>query len=212
PHSFSLSAHNHTVSHQFISHKEGWLNEKPHHHFNAGAVCGDWWQGALDANNLPDATMRDGSPNGYVILSISHNSYSFDYKVARYPETYQMNIFLPKVLTDNSNLNGWSNDEMYVNFFAGSSKDKVRFRVNEGEWREMKYTIGPDPSYARIRLMWDDAEGLLPGARPSAPDKCYHLWKATLPSGIPQGYCKIEVEATDIFGNKHSAFQVTHVK
>jgi hypothetical protein len=212
PYTFSISAHNHTISQYMISNEEGWLRDKPHHHFNAGATCGDWWQGTLDEAGLPAATMRDGSPNGYVVATFQGNKYTMDYKASRQPESHQMNIFAPKVVGNTKNLNGWNNDMLYVNFFTGTPGDTVRYRIDGGKWTTMQYTVEQDPTYFRYHLYWEDSNGILPGDKPSSPDKCYHLWKAFLPLNLPKGFRTIEVEATDVFGKKHRDYQVVKVE
>jgi hypothetical protein len=188
-----------------ITEKYGWSGKRAHHHFNTGATCGDWYRGMPDSTGIPDATMRDGSPNGYAIIEFTGNTYRVSYKAARKPADYQMNVYCPKVVNQNSGWGNWSAGEMYINFFTGSPNDTVKFRVDKGEWIAMKYTLEPDPSYCDIRALWDHASVLLPGERPSNPENCTHLWKSSLPAWLNEGTHSIEIEATDIFSNKHQA-------
>lgn len=212
PYTFSISGHNHTISQHLISDTYSWTQSKPHHHFNAGAACGDWWQGMLDEEGLPDATMRDGSPNGYTIVTFSGNTYIFDYKAARQPIGHQLNIFAPELIRKTENQYSWSNSYFYVNFFIGSKTDSVSFRVDNSNWKAMTYTIEPDPSYYNINMTWDNSTSLIAGRRPSWPEDCLHLWKARLPAYLSPGYHTIEVEAFDIFGRKHEGSFVYQIQ
>lgn len=206
PHTFSISGHNHTVSQHLISNSFGWPHEKPHHHFNAGAACGDWWQGALDAVQLPDATMRDGSPNGYVIASFDGNQYKMDYQVARREPDYQMNIYAPRVVKRNSGWGGVSHAPVYVNFFTGSSRDTVKIAIDNQPAKTMVRTVEPDPAYIAVTAMWDQSSQLLPGRRPSNPEPCLHLWKSSIPTDLSPGLHKMKIEAKDLFGRVHTAY------
>ena len=55
--------------------------KKPLHEYNAGTTSGDWYSGKHEQGS-PDATMRDGTPQGYAILNINGNQYNIDYRVA----------------------------------------------------------------------------------------------------------------------------------
>lgn len=201
PQTLSLSAHMHTQRHHFFYESEGWLQDNPHHHFNVGTTSGNWWLGELDENGLPDATMQDGTPNGYATIYFNGNEYEIDYFVSGAPKDYKMNIYAPKVVPHGKNFRG----ELFVNFFNGSDKCKLQFRVNDGEWIDMRKVIEPDPSYFAITHKWDMSEELLSGVRPLNPVNSMHLWKARVPSNLPEGEHIIEVKATDMFGREFRA-------
>ncbi len=211
PHTFSISGHNHTLSQQLIGKEEGWLKPEPHHHFNTGTVCGDWWRGSFDETGLPETTMRDGSPNGYALVHFTGSSYSVDYKVARRPDSYTMNIFSPRVIDSAVSTTSWKHKEVFVNFFMGSPKDKLRCRIDGGSWFDLQYTVEPDPVYANLRNAWDKTDLKLFGRKPSRPEPCLHLWKAVFPTEPGKGSHTLEVEATDFRGRKFTAYQLLQV-
>lgn len=211
PHTFSISGHNHTLSQQLIGKEEGWTRPEPHHHFNTGAVCGDWWRGSFDETGLPETTMRDGSPNGYSIVHFTGNSYTVDYKVARRPDTYAMNIYSPRITDSLVSPATWKHKEVFVNFFMGSDADKLRCRIDGGAWFPLTYTVEPDPVYANLRNAWDKTDLKLFGRKPSRPEPCLHLWKAEFPSEPAKGSHTLEVEAIDFRGRKFTAFQLLQV-
>lgn len=202
PHTLSLSAHMHTQRHHFFNEAENWQQEKPHHHFNVGTTSGDWWSGEIDTQGLPDAMMQDGTPNGYAAVTFNGNQYIIDYYVSGASKDYKMNLYAPLVVPQGRFFKG----ELYVNFFNGTEKCSLQFRVNEGNWMNMQKVIEPDPIYNRVRHKWDTGTELLSGTRPSNPANSMHLWKARVPTNMPEGQHKIEVRAIDMFGREFSAF------
>ena len=196
PYTFSMSGHMHTQQHYYFTEKHGWLQEAPHHHYTVGTAGGDWWSGELKGNGVPDATMYDGTPNGYNIIRFSGNKYEYDYKAAGRPDDYKMRIYGPKVVPLNRHFRG----ELYVNFFQGSEKDTVEFNVNGGEWKPMRYSVEHDPHVSAMRYRWDHAEVLPEGTRPSNPVDCHHLWKARVPTKVELGENVITVRVKDKLG------------
>ncbi len=200
PHTFSLSGHTHTQNHYFFTKEDGWMQEKPHHHYNVGTASGSWWKGELDENSLPDSTMRDGTPNGYTIFIFDGNKYSYDYKVANAPASYQMRIHVPNTVrrapTD------ISNEIISVNFFNGSSKARVDWHLSgtSGKWAPMKQIQTIDPDYNFTRLTREMSHNPKPGRTLPFPTFSTHLWAAPLPSDLAPGSYTIEVRVTDLFG------------
>lgn len=195
-----MSAHTHLQDQIEYTEADGWKGKKPLHEYNVGTTSGDWYSGKLDEKGLPDATMRDGTPQGYAFLNINGNQYDVDYKVAGRESDYQMNIFAPKVVPHK----GRTTSQIMVNFFMGSQNDLVEYRMDEGEWRKMHYVSAPDLNYLTKLLEWDFTEELLPGRRPSNPVNSTHVWIAPVPTDLPAGKHTIEVRATDRYGKTHS--------
>lgn len=194
-----MSAHTHFQEQIYYTKKDGWLGSEPLHEYNVGTTSGDWYSGKLDENGNPDATMRDGTPQGYAFLNIKNNKYSFDYKVAGKEPEYQMNIYAPKVVPHK----GKTSSEIMVNFFMGTQKNLVEYRIGDGKWRKMHYIESIDPSYYAKLMEWDFTESLLPGRRPSNGVKSTHLWAGKLDLDLQPGEHIIEVKATDSFGKDH---------
>lgn len=199
PFTLSLSAHTHFQSQDYFTLADGWLQQKPHHHFNVGASCGDWYSGMPDQNGVPVSTMRDGTPKGYVYLNFTGNQYTFDYKVAGQPADYQLSIYHPKVVRSNQSTSA----QIVANFFIGTKTDSLFYRVNEGNWVAMQYMESFDPMYMKMLFDYDFAEEPLPGRRPSNPDLCNHLWFARVPVKLEPGTYELEIKAIDMFGREH---------
>ena len=194
-----MSAHTHLQEQIEYTEVHGWKGKQPLHEYNVGTTSGDWYSGKLDDNRLPDATMRDGTPQGYAYLNINGNSYDVDYQVAGREKEYQMNIYAPKVVQHK----GRTTSQIVVNFFMGSADDKVEYRIGDGEWTPMRHFQGVDPSYNLKLVEWDLAEELLPGRRPSNAVTSSHLWRGTVRLDLPPGTHVIEVRATDRYVQDH---------
>ena len=194
-----MSAHTHLQDQIEYTIEQGWQGKKPLHEYNVGTTSGDWYSGKMDGAGLPDATMRDGTPQGYVFLNINGNNYDVDYKVAGKENDYQMNIFSPKVVP----YKGRNTSQIVVNFFMSSKNDLVEYRIDNGPWLKMRYTETNDPSYMEKLIEWDFTDKLLPGRRPSNAVNSTHLWSGSLKLDLPPGEHTIEVKATDRYGKQH---------
>jgi 3',5'-cyclic AMP phosphodiesterase CpdA len=211
PNTLSLSAHTHIQRQDFLGKKEGWLQEKPHHHYNVGTTSGDWYTGKLNQEGIPVSTMRDGTPKGYAFINFNGNQYTIDYKVAGKPKTHQMEVFVPKVVEKGRP----TKSGIYVNFFMGSKNDSVKYRVDQGEWKEMDYLEEIDPTYAIEVFKRDISEELIPGRRSSDPIKSKHLWRGSIPTKLETGTHTVEIKATDMFGNtftETSSYRLENLK
>ncbi|WP_029905065.1 calcineurin-like phosphoesterase family protein [Prevotella sp. 10(H)] len=197
PNVLVLSAHTHFQMHYFHKQADGWKGNKPLHEYNVGTTSGDWYSGEMNESGIPVSTMRDGTPKGYAFLNISGNKYTIDYKVAGKPRDYQIEIFNPKVVAKDKKTSA----QIVANFFMGCENDKVEYRVDNGEWKEMIHTKGVIPSYTNTLFKWDYADKPKIERRPSNAVLSTHLWTAGIPTKLDEGNHVIEVRATDMFGN-----------
>lgn len=200
---FGLSAHTHIQMQFFYGNDLGWDGEEPFHEYNVGTSNGDWYSGKLDERGLPDTTMRDGTPQGYAIVNIKNDKYTFDYKSEGMPIEHQMTVYSPKIIPCKQG----GKYPLYTNFYIGTPNDKVEFRIDKKEWKKMnRVTNEADPTYLSILNEWDKAEHAIKGRRPnSVPTTCTHLWKAVLDNTLEPGEHNIEIRATDMFGRIHTA-------
>ncbi|SDH54275.1 3',5'-cyclic AMP phosphodiesterase CpdA [Flavobacterium omnivorum] len=200
PNTLSLSAHTHIQRQDYFGKKEGWLQEKPHHHYNVGTTSGDWYSGKLNQQGVPVSTMRDGTPKGYAFINFKGNQYNIDYKVAGKPKTYQMEVFAPKVIEKGRS----TKSGIYVNFFMGSKNDSLHYRIDQGQWIALEYVEEIDPSYAIDVYEWDLIEELIPGRRSSNPIESKHLWRGKIQTNLEIGEHQVEIKAIDQFGKTHN--------
>ncbi len=200
PNVLAMSAHTHYQTHNFYGPEDGWHGAQPFHEFNAGTTSGDWYSGEFGAQGVPSSTMRDGTPRGYVFLQVNDNQYELDYKVAGEPADYQIELFHPQVVAAGRNTTAG----IFANFFLGHEGNTVEYRINDGEWRPMVYTVAPDPAYMATVMRWDFTDTLFAGRRPSNPVNSTHLWRGNIPTNLPLGEHRIEVRATDRFGRVYT--------
>lgn len=196
PHTLSLSAHSHQQEHFFYGKADGWQQEKDHHHFTVGTTCGDWWCGEADGEGIPDATMRDGTPKGYLVMTYHGNSYSYEYKAYGKPADYKMRLYAPMAVRQGNRTTG----ELIVNFFQGTEKDKLSYRIDGGEWKKMTRFETCDPYLSAIQYKWDHTLDPPEGRRPSNPVNSAHIWKVRLATNLSIGLHTIEVKAEDFLG------------
>lgn len=195
-HTLLLSGHTHIQKQCFHTAKGGWNGEKPLYEYNAGTASGNWYSGSLDEKGIPYSTMSDGTPKGYSFISFEGNRFRINYKAAGKPAEQQIEITVPKVIqVGEANSAG-----IFANFYMGSEKDSVYYRVDDDKWQPMTYAPDKAPSYLHTLDEWDYADTLLSGRRPGPASVCQHLWMAPIPVKKKAGEHTIEVKATDIFG------------
>jgi hypothetical protein len=202
----SLGAHWHTQEWGFLGSAEGWPNPEPHRSLVVGTTCGCWWGGELDSVALPMALMSDGTPQGYVVLSVDGTNYKMRYQVSRRPADYQMNVTAPNVLLAAETAGA----EVVANVFFGSAKSTVEMRVADGPWVAMVRDASVDPNVARITKLQEEKK--LPATgRGIGSDKSSHVWVGKLPA-LPAGTHLIEVRTIDLFGQKAVGRRIIRVR
>ena len=205
PHTLSISGHTHRQTHMFIDKRDGWQGKKPHHHIVNVTVSGSWWKGAKDDRGIPHATMSDGAPNGYSLITFDGHGATFDFKAARFPASHQLRIHAPVAIeaVDAEKTN------VYVNVFSGSVKSTVKLRVGKGPWAKLKQVREIDPHYLALREaeIKSNSSGLpMGGGTPSD-----HLWKGTLPPNLSKGSHLLEAVTKDMYGREFRASRVLRV-
>lgn len=194
PHVLLLSGHMHTQQHWRHDAKTGWHGTAPLHEYNVGAACGAYWSGVKDAAGIPDATMPDGTPNGYASLVIdAGGTYALRWHAARAPGDAAIGLHAPKVLRRGA-YPAWA---VYANVWMGQDGDRVEFRVDGGDWAPMRQVLAPDPALATENARDDLADALRGYDRSPEATPSPHLWRGALPTGLAVGAHRIEVRAFD---------------
>ena len=209
----SFSGHTHTTEHHYFDAADGWKGAAPHHHHVMTAVCGSWWSGPYDHRGVAYADSRDGSPNGFHILSVDGNAYKTRFVPAKEPNGRQIRLsiesqfhaanreikyqFRPGQL--NSSPIGRATlgaATLVANVFDGGPKTKVTMRIGERPPIEMSPSRMPDPFvedlYARneaTKKPWIKAE------------ISSHIWTARLPHDLDVGAHRVVVEAVTEYGD-----------
>ena len=217
PHTFSVSGHTHTMIDFLVDEKYGWTNATPHHHLVNATISGSWWCGLKDETGIPHATMNDGAPNGYSVLTFDGNRYSVRFKAARRPADYQMNIYWPDELTKAE----LDTTHLRVNVFAGSVRSKVEFQLSgQTNWTPLQLSPQRDPGN---RVMFEQnpyLEATVNGTKLDTvfgwsmdkPSISTHIWQGKVPTDLAAGTHRITVKTTDAFGQTFTAHRIFRVK
>lgn len=217
PHTLSIAGHVHEQFHVFMDEKLGWKGPEPHHLFVAATVSGSWWCGGFDERGIPHATMNDGAPNGYSIITFDGPKYAIEFKAAARPADYQMNIYAP----DDVALPELTKTAVLANIFAGSARSTVEMSVgHEGPWIPMTQTDVIDPQCLRMHeqspYLDMDAGGkkldTVFGWKMDYPSESRHMWTANLPADLPVGTHTLTVRTTDMFGKTYRAHRIFRVR
>ncbi|WP_426683151.1 calcineurin-like phosphoesterase family protein [Xanthomonas translucens pv. undulosa] len=197
-----LSGHSHTQRHYYHGAGDGWQGAQPLHEYNVGAACGAFWSGAKDADGIPAATMADGTPNGYALLTVQRDGrYALAYHAARAHDDAPMVLHAPKVLRRGA-YPAWA---VYANVFMGEDDSRVEYRIDDGAWKPMARVQQPDPDLLAENARDDAADALRGYDRSPEAIPSQHLWRGALPTDLGAGAHRIEVRAFDRWRGKQRA-------
>lgn len=206
PFCMSVSGHTHYHQHRMISTEDGWMGPEPHHHIVNVTVSGSWWSGAPDERGIPHTICKDGTPNGYSIISFDGAEYGLEYKAAGRPADYQMQIHAPEVITAAD----VASTVVTANVFNGLPTSVIEMRIGTGDWTAMSPTTRPDPTYQRLYEL-EELVAEKPWLKLPTPKDSSHLWEAMLPEGLAPGSHLIEVRASKVFGKTYSGRRIVRV-
>ncbi len=214
PHTVSVSGHTHTTEHHYLGEAYGWTGPEPHHHHVLTAVSGSWWSGPFDHRGVAVADSRDGTPNGFHVLSVEGTAYTTRFVPFKEPNARQIRV---SVL---SHLHGEMRRDyragaliqppvapeavastlVVANVFDGGPRTTVTMAVGGRDPVPMTRKRMPDPFvaelYARngaVKKSWVEAE------------PCSHLWVARLPADLGPGTHAVRIAAIDEYGRPHGA-------
>ncbi|ROU05564.1 calcineurin-like phosphoesterase C-terminal domain-containing protein [Lysobacter enzymogenes] len=203
PHVLVLSGHSHAQRHVYHNGDSGWRGAAPLHEYNVGAACGAFWSGIKDAQGLPDATMSDGTPNGYARLRVRGDAgYALSWHPApsagRALDTAAvandyLRLYAPKALRQGS----YPIRDVYANVFMGRDDSRVEYRIDGGGWKPMRRVDQPDPALLAENARDDAAAQLRAYDRSATATPSPHLWSALLPTDLAVGEHAVEVRTFD---------------
>jgi hypothetical protein len=215
PNTLSLSGHTHTTEHHYLGAEEGFTGPSPHHHHVMTAVSGSWWSGPYDHRGVAAADSRDGSPNGFLILSIAGPTYTTRFQPANEPNSRQMRIVLDSELhRDGKELyrdfrmgqllgspipqEAAFATNVIVNFFDGGPRTSVEYRIGKRDPVKMERVVRPDPFVEEVFARNEATKKPWVKAEPSS-----HIWTARLPADLEAGTHSIAVRVIDEYGREH---------
>ncbi|NEU13422.1 Cna protein B-type domain containing protein [Methylobacterium sp. BTF04] len=210
----SLAGHTHTTEHHYLrgaGSGEG-EGEERHHHHVLTAVSGSWWSGPGVRTGIPSADSRDGTPNGFHVLSIDGDRYTTRYRSAQGEPDEGMRIMLEsqfrggagevlrevrpmQTLRSPVPQDSIGATDLVVNVFDGGPRTRVRYRIDGGDAVAMTRTRRTDPFVAELFLRYPETKKPWVKAEPSS-----HIWTARLSRTIGAGTHRISVEVQDEYG------------
>jgi len=206
PNSVSLVAHTHRHYHHMIGSDEGFPGDEPHHMVSVGTVCGAWWTGAPDEYGIPHAMMSDGTPTSYNFLHIDGNEWKMSWRASRRPAEFQMHIVAPDAVLASQS----SSLTIKANIFNALPDAKVKVRIGEGEWVDMKRT----PEHDHLRLAVADREkqlGDTPWRNLGGAQVSQHIWTGEPVVPSEAGVYPIEIKGVDRWW-EYEGRRLLHVK
>lgn len=183
-----LSGHTHAQQHYFHG-------VEKLHEYNVAAACGSFWSGPPGKDGIPPATMWDGAPPGYAIVSFQGaESYHTDYHPSLLDfASHQIGIHAPLAVKAGE---PWVS--FYANVYNGHDGWKVEYRIDDRPWLPLRRIEGSwDPSYAARFLAQNVAAAPVPWRRFPDPVVCNHLWRGYLPTDLTSGDHILTIRATD---------------
>jgi hypothetical protein len=223
PNTLSLSGHTHTTEHHYFGAADGFVGPAPHHHHVLTAVSGSWWSGPYDHRGIAVADSRDGTPNGYHVLSIDGSSYATRYCPAKEPSARQMRIVLDSEFhRDRKELyrdfrmgqllgspipqESVFASNLVVNFFDGGPRTAVEYRIGARGPLPMERVARADPFVQEVFARNETSKKPWVKAEPSS-----HIWTARLPADLAAGAHRLEVRVRDEYGREHRDHLVIEV-
>jgi hypothetical protein len=199
------AGHTHTQYHKFFPRKSG----NPIHELVAGAVCGSWWEGPHDLDQVPFALMYDGTPKGYWTVEINTEKYNYNYKVSGASSNKQMDISVPNINEWDKTLNILNDEYIYANVFAADDATKVFISYDKGAWIEMSKFDGISPNVQKQFVLQREGkyDSMKISKYPKPKTISTHLWRIEIPRNLNSGAHAIRIKAInkninlEVFGN-----------
>ena len=220
----SFSGHTHTTEHHYFDAADGWKGAAPHHHHVLTALSGSWWSGPFDHRGVASADSRDGTPNGFHILSVDGPSYTTRFVPAKEPNGRQIRLSIEsrfhgigrdadrdirqvRLLGSPIPRDALGASTLIANVFDGGEKTKVKMVIGDRAPIEMTRRARPDPFVQEVFARNEATKKAWVKAEDSS-----HIWTARLPGDLKPGTYPVMVEATGEYGQPLSgrlALEVT---
>src|SRR3984885_8631050 len=208
----SFAGHTHTTEHHYFDAADGWKGAAPHHQHVLTTLSGSWWSGPYDHRGVPSADSRDGTPNGFHILSVDGLNYTTRFIPAKEPNGRQIRLSI------DSRFHGISKDAdrdfrqvrllgspvprdalgastLIANVFDGGEKTKVKMVIGDRAPIEMTRRPRPDPFVQEVFARNEATKKAWVKAEDSS-----HIWIARLPGDLAPGTYPVVVEAVGEYG------------
>lgn len=211
----SLAGHTHTTEHHYLAER--------HHHHVMTAVSGSWWSGPDTRTGIPSADSRDGTPNGFHVLSIRGTDYTTRFVPAQGEPDAAMRIAFeselrpaaPEIVRASHPMQGLrppvpqdalTATNLVVNVFDGGPRTNLAIRIGDRAPAPMARTRRLDPFVTELYARYPETRKSWVQATPST-----HIWTAGLPDDLAPGAHRVTVAGTDEYGRPIRACVVLEV-
>ncbi len=220
----SFAGHTHTTEHHYFGAGDGWKGAAPLHQHILTTLSGSWWSGPFDHRGVPSADSRDGTPNGFHILSVDGLRYTSRFVPAKEPDGRQMRLSVlsrfhgigkdpdrdfrqVRLLGSPVPRDALGASTLIANVFDGGDKTRVKMVIGDRPPIEMTRRSRPDPFVQEVFARNEATKKAWVGA-----DNSSHIWTARLPADLAPGTYRVVVEASGEYGQPLSgrlALEVT---
>jgi C terminal of Calcineurin-like phosphoesterase/Calcineurin-like phosphoesterase len=200
----SLAGHTHTTEHHYPADN--------HHHHDLTAVSGSWWSGPDTRTGIPSADSRDGTPNGFHVLSVRGTDYATRFVPAQGQPDAAMRILFEsearagavEVIRLTRPVQGLrppvpqdalADTTLVVNVFDGGPRTQLTARIGDRAPLALTHTRRTDPFVSELFARYPESKKSWVQATPSS-----HIWTARLPDDLAPGAHRVTVEGTDEYG------------
>jgi hypothetical protein len=211
PHLVSFSGHTHTTEHHYLDASDGWTGPDAHHHHVLTAVSGSWWSGPYDHRGVAVADSRDGSPNGFHILTVDGTACTTRFVPLKEPNGRQIRVSVLSHLHDEMRrdyrpggliespiaLAAVPSTIIAANVFDGGPRTTVVLRIGDGSGIRMERRPIPDPFVEDLFARNQAVKKPWVSAAVSS-----HMWVARLPAHLGAGVHRLQVVATQPDGRE----------
>lgn len=189
-----------------LDHTHNWHGDWFISHTLAEVRGNGWSAGPRDERDVRWATMQDGNPNGYYVMTFRGTEVEPKFIPAPGDPATAMRIVLDPLLDGTRGPDGevlainrgtpLPGTSVVVNLFDGGERDRVEISINGGPWEAMQNVLRTDPYMERIGERFAGTEDSLSSPQPSS-----HIWEHPLPT-LEDGLHVIRVRSEDEFGQQ----------
>jgi len=185
-----------------VNHTHGWRGYPFISHTLAEARGGGWTLGPRDERGVRPATMADGNPNGFYVLSFDGAKMTPRFVPSDEPDGRRMRVTLdpplivPGDARDAQLDRGGQPDgaKAVVNLYDGGERDRITVSLDGAKPVALKNVLRTDPHMEQLYRQYEGTSDAYARPVPSS-----HIWEFDLPPLAP-GVHSLAFDAVDEFG------------
>ncbi len=199
-----------------LDHTHGWYGDWFLAHTLAEVRGNGWQRGPRDERDVRWATMQDGNPNGYYVMTFRGTEVQPKFIPAPGDPAEAMRVVLDPLLLGTRSETGevlavnrgeaLPGTNLVVNLFDGGERDLVEVSIDGGPYEPMLNVLRNDPFMDRLQERFGGTDDSFSSPQPSS-----HIWEHPLPP-LDAGLHVVRVRSQDEFGQQASetfSFELT---